>query len=89
MTLSEFAVAVQSGCAELGGSITSWGRTSRHNQQVGGSATSRHLAWLAVDIVYDEPHEAAQRREVWEGLGLHFYPEGDHDHVSVPDGGHF
>ena len=89
MSVGEFAETVILGCRRLKGSITSWGRTATRNTAIGGSPTSRHLAWLAVDVVYDEPIEAAERRQVWEELGLHFWPEGDHDHISHPEGGHF
>lgn len=89
MSHGEFAEAVIAGCRMLKGSITSWGRTPARNRAVGGSPTSRHLEWLAVDVVYDEPMEASDRRRVWEELGLHFWPEGNHDHISLPEGGHF
>ena len=89
MTVNEFASSVVKGCQALGGSITSWGRTAAHNVQVGGSPTSRHLAWFAVDVIYDRAIEEAERRRVWEALGLHVWPEGDHDHISWPEGGHF
>ena len=89
MTIEDFAVAVVHGCRALKGSVTSWGRTPARNAKVGGSPTSRHMEWFAVDVVYDEPAEEADRRLVWEGAGLHVWPEGDHDHISVFEGGHF
>lgn len=84
MTPEEFAGRVREGCSKLNGSVTSWGRTTYRNSLVGGSATSRHLAWMAMDIAYDVPIPRDERKRVWDDLGLHFWPEGDHDHISVP-----
>ena len=89
MTIGEFAEAVKTGSEKLGGSITSWGRTPARNKLVGGSPNSRHLTWFAVDVIYDSAVEEAARKDIWEPLGLHVYPEGDHDHISVMTDGRF
>jgi len=82
--VTSFAPRVAGYCTELGASVTSWGRTPAHNAAVGGTPNSRHLAWLAVDVVYDVPQdletvEAAAKR--WDLLVLR---ESDHDHVYAP-----
>ncbi len=41
-----------------GASCTSWGRSAKHNATLPGEAPdSRHLAWVAVDLVWDPGSE--------------------------------
>ena len=35
-------------------SVSSWGRTPKHNKDVGGKATSKHQLWLGADLILDE-----------------------------------
>ena len=59
---------------------TSWWRSARQNERVGGDAESQHLLGLALDLVSDEPAElVASLRE----MGLTAVDEGDHVHVQA------
>lgn len=87
MTPVEFASAAMAYCAATGGSVTSWGRTVKHNTKVGGVADSGHVLWIAVDVVYDAngmppPGGSTARETLAARLGLMLIHEGDHDHVQ-------
>ena len=82
MTKSEFREALESYCAFLGGSVTSYGRTPVHNALVGGVQYSSHQFWLGADVTYDHSHPLEHRKEVATRLGLFLWPESDHDHVQ-------
>lgn len=41
-------------CVKWNGSVSSWGRTVKHNKEVGGVINSYHLVWLGCDIILDE-----------------------------------
>ena len=84
MTVGEFAEAVSMYCVLHGGSITSWGRSTKHNTDVGGVPGSSHRFWRGADVVYDSP-PAATRAEYARRLGLKLLPEGDHDHLQPLD----
>ena len=64
-------------------SVTSWGRTAAHNARVGGVINSRHLEWLAVDMVCDSVDEYLRLTQGAELLGLQVIAEKDHIHVQV------
>jgi hypothetical protein len=64
-------------------SVTSWGRTPWRNKAVGGMAGSKHLDWLAVDLV---PDPSTNRHRLFVDLrevGLVVIDEGDHFHVQA------
>ena len=89
MTKDEFRQALESYCAFLGGSVTSYGRTPLHNGRVGGVQYSSHQFWLGADVVYDRDGPAlgdsewlGYRKETAARLGLFLWPESDHDHVQ-------
>jgi hypothetical protein len=82
MTPDEFATALRVYCQALGGSITSWGRTVKHNAAVGGVPTSRHVAWCGADVVYDAPIDVGVRRAKAQALNLQLIVESDHDHLQ-------
>lgn len=84
MTVGDFAEAVAMYCLLHGGSITSWGRSTKHNKDVGGVAGSSHRFWRGADVVYDTP-PVATRVEYASRLGLKLLPEGDHDHLQPLD----
>lgn len=69
-------------CYAMKASVSSYGRTEKHNKAVGGKDDSNHLQWLAADVVYDEPIVKARRDKVARRYGLEVIDEGDHDHVE-------
>jgi len=85
VTRETFAWATWNYCGTLGGSVTSWGRTPRHNAAVGGDPRSLHLDWRAVDVVYDTMPPLDRAQDVARQLGLYVHREGDHDHVRPLD----
>lgn len=82
MTASEFHDQVRSYCYRLNGSVTSYGRTPKHNKAVGGVIQSAHQFWLAADIVYDAPVPALTAVDCAVRLGLLMIRESDHDHLQ-------
>jgi hypothetical protein len=67
-------------------SVTSWGRTAQRNArpEIAGKPNSRHLLWLAVDVVLDDPAKEADFMTEARRLGLGCLNERDHIHVQVP-----
>lgn len=72
-------------CFKFHGSISSWGRTVKHNKDVGGVVNSYHLIWMGVDVVLDEMlvnplFESDAKRigldAIWETDHYHLQPEG-------------
>lgn len=84
MTPAEFLDALRAYCAATSGSVTSYGRTPKHNHAVGGVAASAHLLWLAADVVYDPGTDRATRGPLAERVGLVLIIEDDHDHLQAP-----
>lgn len=54
MDVLMFCSKVMSVCLMHQGSVISWGRSAPHNKGIGGSPSSLHLAFLAVDIVFEK-----------------------------------
>ena len=91
MTQTQFLNTVQLLCARFGGSVTSWLRSPKRNQEVGGHPESYHLTHVgqALDVVLDHP---ADKQTFIAGAlryGLKAIDEGDHihlqtQHVSAP-----
>lgn len=65
-------------------SITSWGRTEKHNKDVGGHVNSRHLTFEAVDTVLDDPKQKAEMIAVAQRLGLKTVDESECLHLQSP-----
>lgn len=82
MSHLDFFVAVMSWCYRFQGSITSWGRTEKHNASVGGVNGSRHTLFKACDVVYDVLPDIVDRKQVAMQLGLTLVVENDHDHLQ-------
>jgi hypothetical protein len=78
-----FAVAIQRYCTQLNGSVIGWGETQHHRHQRDPRCGMLHLVWLAVDVVYDQEHALAVRRDVASALGLVVVPLPDYDHVAA------
>jgi len=83
MTALEFAGHVLTLRARFSVSISSWGRTEKHNRAVKGEANSRHLSFEAVDCVLDNEKDKAAFTEMAERLGLKVVPESDHIHIQT------
>lgn len=83
MTVGEFAQAVADYAMLTHASATSWGRSAKRNQAVGGVPFSAHRFWLGCDLVYDDPVlEKGERIILAQRLGLKLIAEGDHDHLQ-------
>jgi hypothetical protein len=82
MTPSEFLSALIVFTIRTHASVTSYGRTSQHNADVGGVPQSAHMYWVAADVVYDGAVPIEYRRECAQRLGLNLIDEGDHDHLQ-------
>jgi hypothetical protein len=52
----EFVGKVFALCFKYDGSVSSWGRTVKHNQFVGGVGDSCHMLWIGCDVVLDGSH---------------------------------
>jgi hypothetical protein len=65
-------------------SVTSWGRSPKHNAAptVKGHPDSWHLLWLGVDAVLDNPADGESFERQCGRLGLRVLNEGDHYHVQ-------
>ena len=63
--------------------ILAWGRTEKRNAAVDGHPASRHMVWMAVDVVLDEPEEHHRLMEDAMALGLKAINEGNHIHIQV------
>ncbi len=76
---------LKSYCSSTGASVTSFGRTPKHNREVGGLDESYHLSWLAADVVYDVPGPTyAQRLVMARHVGLELVHGDEHDHLEPP-----
>jgi hypothetical protein len=64
-------------------SVTSWWRTEKHNEAVGGGVASDHLAGFAVDLVLDNSSGYARMAAHARSLGLDAAYEGDHLHIEA------
>lgn len=62
-------------------SVTSWWRTEKRNNAVGGLPKSLHIKGLAVDIVLDSTANKAEFEKDANEIGLYVYDEGDHLHL--------
>lgn len=83
--VARFSVALYRYCHAVGGSVTSWFRTVKHNADVQGVAGSRHLHGLAADVVPDDLTwrlEPDVRAAFARGFGLKLVVEGTHDHLQ-------
>lgn len=65
-------------------SITSWIRSRKRNDAVGGVSDSRHLVGLAVDVVLDAGESREGFLRECKALGLQVIDEKDHLHVQEP-----
>lgn len=82
MTPFDFIELVVFLCSKHRGSISSWGRTSKHNCDVGGVPDSYHILWMGVDVVLDDMAQNASFEADAKKLGLDPILEGDHYHLQ-------
>ena len=64
-------------------SVTSWIRSEKHNEQVGGNKNSRHLLGTAVDIVLDDRNETTRFISDAHRMDLVVVVETGHLHVQT------
>lgn len=64
-------------------SVTGGKRTHKRNALVGGVTKSRHLLWLAMDVVLDESEQAQDFVAECTRQGLLALIESNHIHVQV------
>jgi len=69
-------------CSKHRGSVSSWGRTPKHNKDVGGVEGSIHMLWLGCDVVLDEMKKNLEFEKDCNKLGLVAVFEGDHYHLQ-------
>jgi len=69
-------------CFKHNGSVTSWGRTPKHNKDVGGVEGSIHMIWLGCDVVLDVMKKNLDFEKDCNILGLVAIFEGDHYHLQ-------
>ena len=63
-------------------SVSSWGRTTKHNKDVKGMDGSTHLLWLGVDIILEPMVKNKAFEDDAARLSLTAYFEKDHYHLQ-------
>ena len=66
-------------------SVTSWGRTQKHNEEVKGVKDSHHLRWLGLDAVLDDNKKNLLFEKDCDRMGIRAIWEGDHYHLQPKD----
>jgi len=69
-------------CYKYQGSVSSWGRTVKHNTDVGGVLKSCHMLWLGCDVVLDIMEKNFEFERDATLLELKAILEGDHYHLQ-------
>jgi hypothetical protein len=82
MNAFDFIIRCDQLCMKHRGSISSWGRTVKHNQAVGGVPNSWHTLWVGCDVVLDEMVKNQAFEDDAKSLGLRAILEGDHYHLQ-------
>jgi len=86
MQIAEFWEAVELGCRQHNGSVTSAHRTTTRNKTVGGAADSAHVYSLAADIVLDDWAGKDRAIAYFERQGLRVLDEvATKNHLHVDD----
>jgi hypothetical protein len=83
MSPFDFIECVVLVCSKHRGSVSSWGRTPKHNKDVGGVDDSTHMLWIGCDVVLDNMVKNPAFEEDVHILGLHWSFEGDHYHLQT------
>lgn len=82
MNILDIASAIIFLCFKHDGSVSSWGRTVKHNKDVGGVANSYHLMWLGCDVILDVPGKNLVFEGDAKNVGLVALWENDHYHLQ-------
>lgn len=82
MDLFQFIQLVIILCGKHRGSVSSWGRTPKHNKDVGGVENSIHMLWFGCDVVLDVMAKDPEFENDCLPLGLTWVFEGDHYHLQ-------
>ena len=77
-----FGTRVFALCFKHRGSVSSWGRTPKHNKDVGGVENSWHILWFGCDVVLDLMEKNEKFESDAKELGLKAILEGDHYHLQ-------
>lgn len=83
MDIGTFCTIVFAVCKIYGGSVTSWVRSEAHNKTVGGTANSKHLFGLALDIVLDKAENQTPCIEALRACKLRAFWDKTHIHVET------
>ena len=62
-------------------SVSSWGRTVKHNKEVGGVEGSDHLLWLGLDAILEPLEKNLDFEKDCSRLGLFALFQKDHYHL--------
>jgi len=62
-------------------SVSSWGRTVKHNKDVGGVAGSDHLLWLGLDVILEPMEKNLDFEMDCSKVGIIPLFEQDHYHL--------
>jgi len=84
MSVVEFTIAVLSLATRFRFSVTSWGRSVKHNHDVGGVADSMHLYFLAMDVELDQGEDKPAFIAAAQRQGLVVVDDGGDLHVQIP-----
>ena len=85
MTKLEFLEKIDDIVSRFNGSITSWRRSKKHNDEIGGHPNSRHLYGWAVDVVLDNSEDTLSFINECERQRLKAINESSHIHVQKGD----
>ena len=69
-------------CSKYRGSVSSWGRTPKHNKDIGGVEGSIHMLWLGCDVVLDEMKKNLEFEKDCSKLVLVAIFEKNHYHLQ-------
>jgi len=64
-------------------SVTSWGRTVKHNKDEGGVDGSDHLMWVGMDVILEPMEKNLDFEKDTDRIGLTALFEKDHYHLQI------
>ena len=83
--ITEFVEKIVSLAAIVPFSVDSWGRSEKHNKEVGGEEFSLHRCWLAVDVILDDPNDRPTLIHYATRIGLKIIPgqSSNRAHIQI------